>query len=207
MMKLFGRKNHASHSDEQLMELVGRGETSAFDELYARYSGRLLRYYQRMLGGDGVRAQDLLHDLFLKIVERPELYSPGRRFSTWIFSSAHNACKNEYRSRQRRRPVALEFDDLPADADPLHERIDGANFRTLLLAELEEFEEEHRTTFLLRYQEGFSIREIGEVLGCPEGTVKSRLFYTVRRLAERLRPFDPRHDDTVTTTSMQDAGR
>lgn len=195
MMKFFGRKNHVSRSDEQLMELVGRGETSAFDELYGRYSDRLLRYFLRMLGGDEARAQDMLHDLFLKIVERPELYATGRRFSTWIFSSAHNMCKNEYRSRERRRPVVMEFDELPSEAEHPMELIDRAGFLATLMTELDAFEEEHRTTFLLRYQEGFSIREIGEVLGCPEGTVKSRLFYTTRKLAVRLRDFDPAADE------------
>lgn len=193
-MKLFGRKKHASRSDEQLMQLVGRGETSAFDELYERYAGRLLRYFLRMIGGDEARAQDMLHDLFLKIVERPELYGQGRGFSTWIFSSAHNMCKNEYRNRERRRPVAMEFDELPAQTEHPLEMIDRSSFLLTLMTALDTFEEEHRTTFLLRYQEGFSVREIGDVLGCPEGTVKSRLFYTTRRLAVRLRDFDPGFD-------------
>ena len=63
-MKLFRDTNVASQSDEQLMELIGRGKTPAFDELYGRYSGRLLRYFHKMLGGDEERAQDLMHDLF-----------------------------------------------------------------------------------------------------------------------------------------------
>lgn len=191
-MNLFGTKKNASQSDEQLMELIRRGKTPAFDELYGRYSGRLLRYFQKMLAGDEERSQDLLHDLFLKIVERPELFTPGRVFSTWIFSAAHNMCKNEYRNRQVRRPVDIEIDELPADAEGLLERIDRQSFRQMLGLELEALEEDHRTTFLLRYQEGFSIREISEVLGCPEGTVKSRLYYTIRRLAGKLRQFDPK---------------
>ncbi len=191
-MNLFRTKKNASQSDEQLMELIRRGKTPAFDELYGRYSSRLLRYFQKMLGGDEERSQDLLHDLFLKIVERPELFAPGRVFSTWIFSAAHNMCKNEYRNRQVRRPVDIEIDELPADAEGLLEKIDHQSFRLMLGLELEALEEDHRTTFLLRYQEGFSIREISEVLGCPEGTVKSRLYYTVRRLAGKLRRFDPR---------------
>lgn len=191
-MNLFRTKKNASQSDEQLMELIRRGKTPAFDELYGRYSVRLLRYFQKMLGGDEERSQDLLHDLFLKIVERPELFAPGRVFSTWIFSAAHNMCKNEYRNRQVRRPVDIEIDELPADTEGTLEKIDRQSFRQMLGLELEALEEDHRTTFLLRYQEGFSIREISEVLGCPEGTVKSRLYYTVRRLAGKLRQFDPR---------------
>jgi len=179
------------------MALIGRGETSAFDELYRRYSTRVLRYFYRMLGNDEEMAQDFLHDIFMKLVERPQLFASGRRFSTWIFSVAHNMCKNEYRSRQVRQMVPAELDELPTAFECELEKIDRREFRAMLDLEIDALDEEHRTAFLLRYQEGFSIREIGEAMGCAEGTVKSRLFYTVRRLAQRLKQFDPRITDQI----------
>lgn len=185
------RKRYDEYSDEDLMRCVVRGESAAFDVLYGRYSRRLLYYFWRMLGQDEDKAQDFLHDLFLKIVERPELFSLDRRFSTWVFSVAHNMCKNEYRRLQVRRTEAVEADDLPFDGDELPDSIDRKNFAAMLELELEGIGEEHRTVFLLRYREHFSLREISEVLQCPEGTVKSRLFYTVRRLAARLKSFNP----------------
>lgn len=179
------------------MELIGRGETSAFDELYRRYSARILRYLYRMLGNDESTAQDFLHDIFMKVVDRPDLFSSGRRFSTWIFSIAHNMCKNEYRSRRIRQTVAIELDELPTAFESAVEKIDRKEFKAMLDLEIDALDDDHRTTFLLRYQEGFSIREIGEALGCAEGTVKSRLFYTVRRLAQRLKQFNPRITDQI----------
>ena len=173
------------------MELVGRGEIPAFDELYGRYGKRLLFYFYRMLSQDEPKAQDFLHDLFLKLVEHPERFSPDRRFSTWIFSVAHNMCKNEYRRKSRREVVDLEFDAMPFDADTVIESIDRETFGGVLALELDALDEEQRTTFLLRYREQLTIREISEVLGCAEGTVKSRLYYTAKKLAARLRNFNP----------------
>ncbi len=195
-MALFRKKNYTSRSDEELMGLVGRGEIPAFDELYGRYSKRLLYYFHKMLGQDQERAQDFLHDLFLKVVERPELFSLDRKFSTWVFSIAHNMCKNEYRRLQSRRTVDLEIDELPIDAESVLESIHREDFLRMLTLELDTLDEEQRTTFLLRYREGLSLREISEIVGCPEGTVKSRLYYTVRKLGQRLQRFNP-HRSTI----------
>lgn len=183
-------KNLAQSSDEELMQLVGRGNSPAFDELYARYSRRLLWYFTKMLGGDEERAQDCLQDVFLKIVERPELFKTDRNFSTWIFSIAHNMCKNEFRRRENALAEIAETDDFAADEN-MEIVLEREEFRTLLLKELDELDDELRTTFLLRYMENFSIREISNVLQCPEGTVKSRLFNTAKKLAQRLKMFDP----------------
>ena len=190
-MALFRKKNYTSHSDEQLMELVRRGELPAFDELYGRYSKRLLYYFYKMLGQDQERAQDFLHDLFLKVVERPELFALDRKFSTWIFSIAHNMCKNEYRRLKSRQTVDMEIDEMPAETEEILESIHNGEFARMLALELDTLDEDQRTTFLLRYREGLSLREISEIVGCPEGTVKSRLFYTVKKLGERLQQFNP----------------
>ncbi|MDP7122228.1 MAG: sigma-70 family RNA polymerase sigma factor, partial [Candidatus Marinimicrobia bacterium] len=72
-------------------------KTSAFDELYARYSSRLFHYFYRMLGGNPEKARDFLQDIFFKIVENPDRFHTGNRFSSWVFTIAHNMCKNEYR--------------------------------------------------------------------------------------------------------------
>jgi RNA polymerase sigma-70 factor (ECF subfamily) len=201
MMRPFGGKKYTSHSDEELMELIGRGETSAFDELYARYSGRLLMYFYRMLSNDEERAHDILHDIFLKIIERPQLFDRGRRFSTWIFSVAHNTCKNEYRWRQVRQPAEMELDEIESGIEGGDERFDRERFAAMLDLELGMLSEEHRSTFILRYQEDLSIAEISRILECPEGTVKSRLFYAIRKLADRLKMYNPHCEDHYGCTS------
>jgi RNA polymerase sigma-70 factor (ECF subfamily) len=187
-------------TDEQLMVCISRGEETAFDELYRRYSRRLLYYFHRMLGWDEGKAQDFLQDLFLKIVERPALFRPEERFETWVFAVAHNMCKNEYRRLEVRRNADQEMsvDSVsPATDAGTHAALslDRKTFQKRLLQELEKLDEDQRSAFLLRFQEGFSIREISEAMGCSEGTTKSRIFYTTRKLAERLKIFDPRRGE------------
>jgi RNA polymerase sigma-70 factor (ECF subfamily) len=196
-------------SDEKLMELIQRGDTSAFDELYDRYSRRLLLYFFRELGGDEEKAQDSLQDLFLKIVEKPGSFDTERRFSTWIFTVAYNMCKNEYRRLEVREAARdhiildVASRDCEGECRQPEKKVDQERFERALRAELEKFDDGHRSAFLLRHQQSLSIREIGEVLGCSEGTVKSRLFYTTQKLASKLKAFNPHLTEVPTNEKIK----
>ena len=172
-------------SDEELFNAMCKGISEAFSELYNRYNKRMLYYFYRMLGNDRQLSQDFLQELFYKIIEKPFLFDPKRKFSTWIFSVAHNMCKNEYRSKEVRKiMVRNESTDNYFENEPdlnCKEKIIEAIFE-----ELEAFDESHKTAFLLKYREGFSIEQIGETLNLPFGTIKSRLFYTRKKLQEIL---------------------
>ena len=191
------RNKYKKFSDEKLMGCIQRGDTSAFNELYNRYSRRLLFYFFRELGGDEEKAQDFLQEIFLKIVEKPGLFRTEKKFSTWIFTVAYNLCKNEYRSLEVREIVENNADvdevsqDFESEYHPSEQKVDQKIFEKALLDELEKLDNGHRSAFLLRYQQNFSIKEISEILGCSEGTVKSRLFYTTRKLATKLKAFNP----------------
>jgi RNA polymerase sigma-70 factor (ECF subfamily) len=149
------------------------------------------------LGGDEEKAQDFLQETFLKIVEKPELFHTEKKFSTWIFTVAYNMCKNEYRRLEVREIVEnyAKVDEvsqgLESEYHPAEQNLDQKVFKQALFEELENFDDGHRSAFLLRYQQDFSIKEIGEILSCSEGTVKSRLFYTTQKLAAKLKAFNP----------------
>jgi RNA polymerase sigma-70 factor (ECF subfamily) len=183
--------------DEQLMRDIQQGDVSAFNELYDRYSNRLLFYFFRELGGDEEKAQDFLQELFLKIVEKPNLFCTEKKFSTWIFTVAYNMCKNEYRRLEIRNVIdnSVDVHKIPSDVDsdyhPAERKIDRESFENALMAELEKLEDGHRSAFLLRFQQNLTLKEIGDILSCSEGTVKSRLFYTTHKLASRLKAFNP----------------
>ncbi len=197
------KKDYRKLSDEQLMAGVQHSDTSAFDELYQRYSRRLLYFFYRMLSGDEEKAQDFLQDIFLKVVEKPGLFQTNRSFSTWIFTVAHNQCKNEYRRMGNRSSVHndenLDARSLPENSPyhPAEEKVDHSAFGQAVMNELGKMEESHRGTFLLRFQENFSIREISEILDCSQGTVKSRLFYTARKLADKLKALNPSNSEVL----------
>jgi RNA polymerase sigma-70 factor (ECF subfamily) len=180
--------------DEQLMAAIQAGDSGALESLYNRYSRRLLIYFYRMLGAEE-KAQDFLQDIFLKLTEHPHTFDTSRTFSKWIFSIAANMCKNEYRSLEVRRTHqnnGMESMVSPFDAESrIEERLDQEEFKIRLLHEVQNLDADQRNTFLLRFQENFSIKEIAQILNCSEGTVKSRLFYITRRLAIKLKNFDP----------------
>ncbi len=184
------------HSDEELMSFVRQGEVRAFDELYVRYGGRLLAYFTRMLNFNRTQAEDALQDLFLKIAEAPEKFDTNRSFRTWIFSIASNTCKNYYRHRQvvaqSREEIAYEgeWKDNSAFVN-CASRIDARLFRNMLEECLNELPPEKKEAFILKYQEEKTIAEIAEIQNCPEGSVKSRLYYTIRLLEEKLKLFNP----------------
>ena len=191
-MALF-QKPHDTLSDERLMELVVRGDEKAFGALYDRWQRRILAYFHRMLWHDRERAQDFLQDLFAKIARKPTIYDPARPFSTWLYSVANNMCKNEYRREEVRRNARPYIDNgngITAAVEGTG--VDHAHFRTRLNAELDRLDADHRSTFVMRYHEDMAIKEIAAVFGISEGTVKSRLFYTLKKLAERMKEFDPR---------------
>jgi RNA polymerase sigma-70 factor, ECF subfamily len=193
MMNLF-RSSYEKESDEQLMARVVRGDKRAFEYVYDRNNRILYRYFHRMLWKDKEKAEDFVQDFFMKIVKNPEAFDDKRKFSTWMYSVAHNMCKNEYRRMEIRKPVDMEKAALASpehDGDHFGKRIDRKAFMNKLANELELLDENQRTTFVLRYEENFSIREISEVLDCSEGTVKSRLFYTLRKLSVKLSEFAP----------------
>ncbi len=192
-MGLQGRK-YKAFTDENLMQMIAKGDSMAFEEVYERYSKPMVNYFCRMLWKDREKAQDFMHDLFTKIVNRPDLYDASRNFKTWLYSIANNMCKNEYRKQEvRKNTVKLTHENIPVyDESPEKSRsMDAEVFNEMLYKELEELEEVQRSTFLMRFKMDLSIKEIAEIHQCSEGTVKSRIFYTLKKLSEKLKMFDP----------------
>ncbi len=192
---MFGpKRKYQQITDEQLVSNMQCGDHVAFNELYNRYSNRLLYYFYRMLGNSSEKAQDFLQDIFVKIIDNIDKFDTSRKFSTWAFSIAHNMCKNEYRSMEIRKNSPIddfnETLECPEEL-PVVEFANTDDFIRDLFCELENFDEIHKTVFLLHYREGFSLKDIAQALEISEGTVKSRLFYTRKRLAERLIKYHP----------------
>jgi RNA polymerase sigma-70 factor (ECF subfamily) len=172
------------------MRLVRQNRTAAFDELYDRYSGRIYAFVLRMLSGNVEAARDLTQDVFLRVVEKSDIYSNEYRFSSWIFTIASNLCKNEYRRQAVRKSDPLDETRILAGQDNPERIADQRLFSEALEQALAELQPAHRTVFLLRYQQDFSVRDIARIAGCAEGTVKSRLHHIIRQLGHQLKDYE-----------------
>jgi RNA polymerase sigma-70 factor (ECF subfamily) len=184
-------RKYRRYSDEELMERLQEGEVSSFDELYRRYSRRLLHYFYRMLNGNEDKAQDFLQNICLTLIEKAHMYNRKGKFSSWLFTIASNMCKNEYRRNGKRVPIDCVNLDAHAicPVKTIEEAVDQSSFRDCLHKALYTLDCDKKNVFLLRFQEQCTIKEISQILGCAEGTVKSRLFYTIRYLSKKCQHF------------------
>jgi RNA polymerase sigma-70 factor (ECF subfamily) len=195
-MGFFGTKiKYNELSDEALMLHVQQGDERAFEAIYDRYSRPLFGYFCRMLWKDREKARDFMQDLFSKIIHKPEAYSAGRPFKTWLYSVAHNMCKNEYRKQEIRKGTNNSLDTgIQVSGDTGAEvltGLDSITFNAALEVALNTLDEKQRSAFIMRYREEMSIKEIAAVFECSEGTIKSRLFYTLKKLSEMLQVYNP----------------
>ena len=175
------------------MKLLSKGNQKAFDEIYLRYSDVLFGYFMKMLARDKEKCEDMVHDLFAKIIRKPDYFNVNRSFRTWVFSVACNMCKNEYKRMSVRKHVSNDFEptkSLQAESDTL-KKVHESTFSESFYKALNALDEKHKNVFALRHFEGLSMKEIAETLEINEGTVKSRLFYATKTLAKELKEFNP----------------
>ncbi len=190
---IFIQKNIKNATDELLMKNIINGNRLAFDELYNRYHERLFYYFYRMLSNCEETANDFLQDIFLKIIDKPELFNPEYPFCKWIFSIAHNMCKNEYRKREKRKTVLQDtFSEYIADETSFGQEEKSRLLETAF--KMNELTEKSKEILVLKYRENFSMEEISEILHLPKGTVKSRLFYARNELSKLVKTLQNKED-------------
>ena len=191
-MRIF-KPQYPKLPDEELLVLMAKGDQRAFDEVYVRYSQPLFGYFMKLLARDKERCEDMVHDLFAKIIRKPDYFDVNRSFRTWVYSVASNMCKNEYKRMAVRKNVKNDIEPaqfVQSSSDTL-KTVHEKNFSDLLHHELRKMDEKHKSVFVLRHFDGFSMKEIAEALEINEGTVKSRLFYATKFLAGALKQFNP----------------
>lgn len=183
-------------SDQALVERVVRGDKRAFDVLVLRYQARVVKLIMRYVR-DQAEALDLAQEAFIKAYRALPNFRGDSAFYTWLYRIAINTAKNFLSSAGRRPPqddVAIEDaefyegpSDLKDNATPEHnilrDEIEQIVFRTI-----EMLPEELRTAITLREMEDMSYEQIAEVMGCPIGTVRSRIFRAREVIDKQLKP-------------------
>lgn len=172
----------ADARDEELLTAVRGGDLRAFDRLYARYERRLFGYMLRILG-DRELAEDLFQDVVLTVL-RDRGYDPARgRFSAWLFTVARNRCLEALRKAHGRDQ---RVDDLPAPRDFTEDPEVSVGRRRQVRAAMAGLPAAQQHLLLLKQVGDLTYREIADIHGVAEGTIKSRLHAAMKAFRERL---------------------
>lgn len=188
-------------TDEQLMLAYARGDTAAFDTLYARHESALLRFVRRLLGRTlAAQADEVFQDAWLRIIgarERFVAQPGGASWKTWAFTIAHHAAMDRLRVSGREIGAPGLAGEMADDAgDPLEwlqESLDMAHpsaedtafWRAAgrqLLDCLDALPAPQRAAFLLHHEDGASVEDLARRLALPFETAKSRLRYALQKL-------------------------
>jgi RNA polymerase sigma-70 factor (ECF subfamily) len=189
-------------SDESLMARYQRGDLRAFEVLLARHRKPIYNFIYRYVG-DRAQAEDLLQETFLRVIKGVDSYQREAKFTTWLYTIARNQCVDLSRRMKLRRAASLDaptqagdessgtlLDVLPDTNGIATDRAaeSGALQRRLRVA-IDSLSDEQREVFLMREMLDMQFKEIAEVTGVSENTVKSRMRYALEKLRAQLEDY------------------
>jgi RNA polymerase sigma-70 factor (ECF subfamily) len=186
------RRMPVHEDDGALMLRYAQGDLSAFTRLYERHKGALYRYLKRQTR-DHAATDDLFQEVWSRVISSRARYEPRAKFSTFLFSIAHN-CFIDHCRRAGTSPTAradaLDDETHAALIDGAHRaperQAESAQLAARLLAALERLPAEQREVFVLHEETGLNLEEIGELTGVGMETAKSRLRYALAKLRQSL---------------------
>ena len=183
--------------DQQLVERAQRGDKKAFELLVSKYQRKLARLLSRFIR-DPTEVEDVTQEAFIKAYRALPTFRGDSAFYTWLYRIGINTAKNYLVAMGRRAPTTTEIDSEEAesyeDGDQLRDLNTPENqMMSRQVAEtvnqtLEQLPEELRTAITLREIEGLSYEDIANIMNCPIGTVRSRIFRAREAIASQLRP-------------------
>jgi len=183
--------------DQQLVERAQRGDKHAYELLVAKYQRRLARLISRFVR-DASEVEDVTQEAFIKAYRALPTFRGESAFYTWLYRIGINTAKNYLLALKRRAPTSTQFDVDEAegfeDAGLLQEvstpenELMSKQVVEVVNSSLQQLPDDLRTALTLREIEGLSYEEIADVMDCPIGTVRSRIFRAREAIAENLRP-------------------
>lgn len=189
-------------TDEALMMRFQRGDRGSFTVLVRRHQTPLYNFALRHLRAQSA-AQDVVQDAFVRVVQNAAEFKHEARFTTWLYTIARNLCIDQLRKHALRKHPSLDqgtggedsegptLGEQTADAHASVEReATGIELKERIARAVEALPDEQREVFLMREVANLPFKEIAEVTGVPENTVKSRMRYALERLQQALGEYE-----------------
>ena len=162
------------------MLAYGRGDAGAFETLYKRHRGPVYRFVLRAIRNRS-SAEELFQEVWIRVVEARSRYAPQARFTTWLYTIAHNLLVDHWRKKGLAL-VSLDTEDLPVESQNPARQAEGREALARFLQALEALPAAQREAFLLHEEAGLTVAEIAVATGTNEEAAKSRLRYAMARL-------------------------
>jgi RNA polymerase sigma-70 factor (ECF subfamily) len=184
-------------ADEALMLRYQKGDVRAFEILLGRHRKPVYNFILRYVGAREL-AEDLLQETFLRVIKGAEAYKRQAKFTTWLYTIARNLCVDQSRRAKHRKAQSLDapmnqsgesgnlLDVVPGKDMPSDRATMSKEIHQKLHAALERLSEDQREVFLMREFLDMPFKEIADVVGVPENTVKSRMRYALEKLRLEL---------------------
>lgn len=183
------RKRWETETDEVLMMEISQGNRLAFEILYDRYFDRLLWFAKGFLF-DTQKAEDVVQEVFIRIMDHKKAFDHQRKFSTWAYTITGNLCKNQIRDESNRQRILQENQVyFPEGFSETMHPWDNEQLQIQLAMAKSELSANEKILLALRFEQELSIKEIAHIQNKPEGTIKSGLFYLLRKMAAHLKAF------------------
>ncbi len=168
-----------------MAHFIGKRDKSTFDLIYKKYYAEVFRYLV-WTSKDIELSKDLTQSVFVKVYTNPQHFNLSKDFKIWLLTIARNLWKNELRSKEVARKYSRQSAmTLNSEADEFIEKEQQKTIQ-LVYQKMTQLNEHHREVIAMKYSNNLSINEISKILDCSEGTVKSRLFYAIKKLKELL---------------------
>ncbi len=181
-------KTEQNISDEQLMLDYAKGDNNSFDQLYARHKGGIYRYFLRQCS-DQQQAEELFQDVWTRLINARKSYKPEARFTTWLYTLAHNRLIDWYRKQGIVRAAFPAGADQEAEADSSWQPENDLQRQRLancLQEAIAALPEDQREVFMLKQEAGLTINEIAVVIEADNEACKSRYRYAIKKLRHWL---------------------
>jgi RNA polymerase sigma-70 factor (ECF subfamily) len=172
-------------SDESLIARVAEGDRRAMQLLFTRHQQRVYRFVLRLVGNSAT-AEDIVSDVFIDLWRQAASFEGRAQFSTWLLAIARNKALSAMR-RRIDQPLDAMAEAIPDPAITAEETLDASKRGAVLRKCLEQLSPAHREIIDLIYYHEKSVDEVSNIIGVPAATVKTRMFYARKRLAELVR--------------------